>query len=367
MPAKWKIKEVEELTRLVKESPVVAVANVTGLPSKQMQEIRKGLKGKLDMKVVKNRLAKMAFEKAGIKGIKELEDRIDGPTALIFSQEDPFKLYQKFVDSRVNAPAKPGQIAPMDIVVPAGDTSFKPGPIIADLQGAGIKAKIQGPIIVVMQDSPVIKKGEAFSAQLASVLSQMDINPMEIGINVRAVLENGTVYDAEVLNIDKEATLGKLAVAYQNALNLAVEVCYPTKESVKLMIAKAANNAKNLAIEAEIYNDETVDYFRSKAEREAKGLATAANYTPGEKVESPKEEKKEEVPAEEAAKEISEESKEVKEEVKEEAPSEEAKEDEAVAADIEAKVEEAAEEKLVEEADPIDQVPESPKEEGKSE
>jgi large subunit ribosomal protein L10 len=211
MPAKWKFKEVEELTKLVKESPVVAIANIEGLPSKQMQEIRAKLHGLVTMKVVKNRLAKMAFEKAGIKGIKELEERIDGQTALIFSDENPFKLFQRFKASRVNAPAKAGQKAPTDIVVPAGDTPFKPGPIIADLQGVGIKAKIQGPIIVVQQDSPVIKEGDAFSSQLASVLAQMDIKPMVIGVNIRAALEKGTIYGSDVLDVSAEDTIAAMA------------------------------------------------------------------------------------------------------------------------------------------------------------
>ena len=113
MPAKWKIKEVEELTKLIKESPVVAVASIDGLPSKQTQEIRAKLHGQLVMKVVKNRLAKMAFENAAVKGYKDLEENISGSTALIFSKENPFKLYQQFKASRVNAPAKSGQIQVM--------------------------------------------------------------------------------------------------------------------------------------------------------------------------------------------------------------------------------------------------------------
>lgn len=409
MPAKWKFKEVEALTKLVKESPVIAVASIESLPSKQMQEIRAKLHGQVTIKVVKNRLAKRAFEAAGIKGIKELEENVEGPTALIFSNENPFKLYQMFKSSRVNAPAKAGQKAPMDIIVPAGDTPFKPGPIIGDLQAVGIKAKIQGPIIAVVQASPVIKEGEEFSAQLANVLAQLEVNPMEIGINVRAALEAGMVYGKDVLDIDAEQTLSDLATGYQNALNLAVEIGYPTKESVKLMIIKAANNARNLAIDAEIYNGETVDYFLSKADREAKGLASAANYTPGakaeapkeekkeepkeekkeekkveeakveekveekvEKKEAPKEEKKEEAPAEKKKEEVKEEAteekaaeeivaEEKKEEAKEEAKeekSDEAKEEEAIAEAVEAEQEEKAEEKLIEEADPLDQVPE---------
>jgi len=293
----------------------------------------------------------MAFEKSAKKGLKELEERIDGPTALIFAKENPFKLFQKFYANRVKAPAKAGQKAPYDIVVPAGDTPFKPGPIIADLQGVGIKAKIQGPIIAVIADSPVIKKDEEFSAQLASVLAQMEIFPMEIGLDIKAALEDGTVYSADVLHIDADKTLSELLTAHQNAVNLAVEAGVYNKESVGLMISNAANSARNLALEAEIYNEETVDYFLSKGDREAKGLAAAASYVPGaaSKAEEKKEEKKEEAVEEEKAEEKpAEEAKEApKEEAKEEAPAEESKEE--VPAE-EAKEEKPAEEEKKEEA-----------------
>lgn len=360
MPAKWKIKEVEQLSKKLSESPVVAVAGVKGLPSKQFQEIRAKLHGRVDIKVVKNRLARLAIEKSSRKGLKDLEKHIEGPTALVFSQENPFKLYQMFAESRVKAPAKAGQEAPEDIVVPAGDTPFKPGPIIGDLQEAGIKAKIQGPIIVVAQDSPVIKQGEEFSAKLATVLAQMDILPMEIGIDIRAALEDGMLYEADVLRIDKEKTLSDFAAAHQNAISLAVEAGIYNAETTGIMIAKAAREARNLALEAEIYNAETMDYFLSKAGSEAKGLAAAAKYEPGaaaeEKKEEPKEEKAKEAPEVEAEEEKAEEAKEEKpvegapreeakpEEVKEE-PKEEKKEEAPTGEKEEVKEEAPAEEK----------------------
>ena len=39
-----------------------------------------------------------------------------------------------------------GDIAPVDIIVPAGDTGIPPGPAIGTLTKAGIKASIQGSI-----------------------------------------------------------------------------------------------------------------------------------------------------------------------------------------------------------------------------
>jgi len=258
MPAKWKFKEVEDLVKKINQSPVIAIAGITSLPSKQMQEVRKKLKGEVEIKVVKNNLAKLAFEKSKKPGLKDLEKSIEGPVAIIFSKDNPFKLAQLFISSRVKAPAKTGQKAPFDIIVPAGDTPFKPGPIIGDLQQVGIKAKIQGPIIVVTQDSPVIKKGEKFSQKLASVLSQLEIHPMEIGINIQAALENAIVYTADVLSISKEKVLEDIILAHQNAINLAVEARIFNKESTPIMVERAARVAKELAIEAKVYTPEEI-------------------------------------------------------------------------------------------------------------
>ena len=62
--------------------------------------------------------------------------------------------------TKTAAPAKPGDIAPEDILVKAGDTPFKPGPIVGELQKAGIPAAIEGGKIVIKKDKVLVKKGE---------------------------------------------------------------------------------------------------------------------------------------------------------------------------------------------------------------
>jgi len=277
MPAKWKVKEVDELAKKLKTTPVVAVAGIKGLPSKQLAQIRKKLHGQAEIKVVKNSLINLAFEKAKTLGLVELEKSVTGPTALIFTNEDPFRLAQMFMASRVHAPAKAGDVAPFDIIVPAGNTPFKPGPIIGDLQSVGIKAKIQGPAIAVVEDSPVIKKGEKFSQKLASVLAQMEITPMELGIDLRAALENGMVYGADALSLSQEKVLADIGIAYNNALNLAVEARIFNKVSTPAIIEKAARVAKGVAVEAKIYTEEEALQKLTKAEGAGETPAAASS------------------------------------------------------------------------------------------
>jgi large subunit ribosomal protein L10 len=276
MPAKWKVTEVEELAKKLKTSPVIAIAGITGLPSKQMAQIRKKLHGQVEIKVVKNSLAHLAFAKVKVSGLDELEKSITGPIALILTQENPFKLAQMFMASRVHAPAKASDIAPFDIIVPAGNTPFKPGPIIGELQGVGIKAKIQGPAIAVIEDSLVIKKGEKFSSKLASVLAQLEITPMELGIELRAALEKGMVYGADALGLSQEKVLEEIGKAYHNALNLAVEAQIFNKVSTPVIIEKAARVAKGVAVEAKIYTEEEALQKLTKAEGVAAPAAASS-------------------------------------------------------------------------------------------
>ncbi|MBE6493413.1 MAG: 50S ribosomal protein L10, partial [Methanosphaera stadtmanae] len=182
-----------------------------------------------------------------------------------FTEMNPFKLFKILEDSKTEAPAKAGSIAPADIVVPAGDTSFPPGPILGELQQAGIPAKIDKGSIVVTDDAVVVEEGEPVPKNVADILTKLEIYPMEVGMDLLAVCEGNTVYTSDVLAIDEEETKTSLATAYQNAINLSVFAGILNSESAPLLIQKAARDAMNLAINANILTSETTDKILSKA------------------------------------------------------------------------------------------------------
>jgi large subunit ribosomal protein L10 len=61
--AEWKILKVDELTREVTGSPVVAIADVKGIPAPQLQHIRKRLRGKVKIIVSKKSLMQHSLAK----------------------------------------------------------------------------------------------------------------------------------------------------------------------------------------------------------------------------------------------------------------------------------------------------------------
>jgi len=188
MVAIWKQKEVENLAEKIKSSKVVGLVSITNIPSRQFQRIRKSLKDKVELRVARLNLMKRAFKKAGVSG---LESYLTSPLGLIFSKElNVFQLKKLLDNNKSTAPAKPGSVAPNDIVIPKGDTPFAPGPIIGELQNVGIKAAIEGGKIVVKEDSVVAKKGEVISPEVANVLSRFGIEPMKIGFDLKVAFED---------------------------------------------------------------------------------------------------------------------------------------------------------------------------------
>jgi large subunit ribosomal protein L10 len=295
MVATWKVKAVEELSQKMSKSKTVGLVKITKIPSSQFQQMRKGLRGKIELKVTKGSIIRRACEKANIKG---LDAHVKGEVGVVFSELGAFKLAKLMKTTKTTAPAKPGSIAEKDIIIPAGDTPFKPGPIIGDLQKVGIKAKIQGGKIVITDDSPVVKKGGVISADLANVLARLNIQPVELGLTINTAYESGMIYPGDILNIDTETVLGNMVTAHSQAISLAYKAEIYNKETIKLFLHKAFTGGISLALNTEVVNKETIEMLLSKANMQMESVAAAAS---GEIAPAPAEKKKEEPKNEEDA------------------------------------------------------------------
>lgn len=268
----WKVKKVDEAKQFLLGQPVVGIVDLQNLPSAQMQEIRKKLRGKADIRIYKLEILRRAL--AGT-GLATLEKYIAGPTGIITSSENPFALYRLAKKNRSKAAAKAGAVAQKDIIVPAGETDLPAGPVLGDLKIAKIDVKLEKGKVVVAKDSLVAKKGEAISERAANALNKLGLKPVEVGLNIKAVYENGEIYGAEILDIDEEQFMRNLRGCHAAAINLSVAAGIVNSVSVLLLIQKAAQNARALALSANIITPETVLGMISKAAAQAakiKGL-----------------------------------------------------------------------------------------------
>jgi large subunit ribosomal protein L10 len=171
MPTQQKIDAVADLKALIERAALIAAADYRGLPVRYMQDVRRGLKkGGVEVRVIKNRLLRIAAQEAGQD---ELMRIIDGPTALAISYDDVIEAAKAIMDYAKTAPsgfAVRGAFLDGQ-VISEGDlkalTGLPPKPVMI----AQIAGQLQSPLagLVALLGSPI----QEFSSLLHSALSEL--------------------------------------------------------------------------------------------------------------------------------------------------------------------------------------------------
>jgi large subunit ribosomal protein L10 len=273
---KWKKDEIEDIKKLIITHSSIGIVGVHGIPSNQLQLMRKNLRGMADLKMCRNTLIDRALDESS-DDVKKINKYVEDQTALLFTNENPFKLYKILQKGKTSAPIKAGGISPKDIVVQKGPTSFPPGPIVGELTGAGIPAGIEGGKVVIRETKTVARKGDVVEAKLASILSRLDIRPVELGLELRAVYEKGMIYESKLLAVDETQYIANLTFAVQRAFNLSINCAYPAKATISTLLAKAASQSRNLAINAELVIPDIIDVLLAKANAQMLSIAHLAS------------------------------------------------------------------------------------------
>ncbi|MHA1606179.1 MAG: 50S ribosomal protein L10 [Candidatus Freyarchaeota archaeon] len=271
----YKLKKVAELVRLMEKHDVIGIAGIEGIGAKQLQELRSKLRGQALIRVEKNTLVKKAIGKlAGKKkGIGKLEAYIRGPIALIFTNMNPVKLNMFLEKNKTRAPVKPETITPVDIVVPAGNTGLPPGPVISELGNVGLPTRVESGTIWITKDTVVAKAGDLVSKPLADVLRRLGIEPLEVGLTLKAAYDSGVVLSEDELKVNVEEVFASLKAAHVEAFNLAVNAQIMTPETAMVILRIAHVEAFNLAVNAAVATAETLPAILRVAEGKAVSLA----------------------------------------------------------------------------------------------
>ena len=274
----------DELQRLPTEYNVLALSKMTKVRATQLMMIRKKFRNDIKIKVIKDKVATRAFEKVkSVVGLENLSKQLEGQCALIFTNINPFKLNLIFAQNKVFLPAKGGDIATKEIVVPAGNTGIAPGPVLSEFKAANVPTKIDQGTIWVSKDTLVAKPTDVISTQLASLLSKLDVKPIEAGISVNFAVAEGLVFQDQDLLINLDEYKDELLRSFEQALALATKAGYMTPETVKPLLVKAQHQAMSLASEAGYLTSETADFVLPRAYVQAQAVANKAKekgYSP---------------------------------------------------------------------------------------
>jgi large subunit ribosomal protein L10 len=268
----WKREEVDELADLVGSYESVGVVDVTGIPSRQLQNMRREIHKDARLRMSRNTLVVRALEEVD-DGLEDLAEYVDGQVALVVTDSNPFALFRKLEESKTPAPISAGEVAPNDIVIEAGDTGVNPGPFVGDLQGIGAAARIQDGSIHVTEDSLVAEAGDEITRDMASVFGELGLEPKEVGLDLRAVFSDGTLFETDELAIDIEAYEADIRAAAARARNLSINAVYPTTGTAPALLSKALGEAKSLGLQAAIESPDMAEDLLSRADAQVRALA----------------------------------------------------------------------------------------------
>lgn len=275
------------------------VVGVDNVGSRQMQEIRTTLRGHGEVLMGKNTLIRKCLRGLVEKypAVEKLMPVIRGNIGFVFTKEDLRDVKKLILSIKVKAPAKAGALAPVDVWVPAGNTNMGPEKT-SFFQALAIPTKIARGTIEIINDVHLIKKGDKVGASEATLLNMLNVSPFSYGLVLLQVFEDGTLYEASVLEIDLNELRTRFLSGVRNIAALSLAIGFPTLASAPHSLVNGLKKLIAVAAATEIEFPaaaRTKAYLKDpKAFAVAAPVAAAAPKAEAKKEEKKKEEKKEE-------------------------------------------------------------------------
>ncbi|BCU68314.1 50S ribosomal protein L10 [Sulfolobales archaeon HS-7] len=254
---KWKLEEVNELEKLLKENKGFIIASVESFPADKLHDIRRRLRGRALLKVTKNSLMDIALEEAGIKN-EEIRKYLTGPNVIIFTSENPFLLDLELSKNKLRKFAVGGENADEDVILPAGDTGIAAGPMLSVFGKLKIQTKVQDGKIHIAKDTVIAKKGEKIPQEITPILQKLGIQPVYIQLKIKGAYYEDIVINGENLHLNIDDYRMNVISAHLFGKQLAVEISYPAPEVLDEIILIDVRRAISLASELGYVTPETV-------------------------------------------------------------------------------------------------------------
>lgn len=291
----WKANYFTKLVQYMEDYPKCFIVGADNVGSKQMQQIRISLRGTAVVLMGKNTMMRKA-----IKGhvdnnpmLEKLLPHVRGNVGFVFTNEDLSEVRKKLLENKVQAPAKAGALAPLDVIIPSQNTGLGPEKT-SFFQALAIATKISKGTIEIINDVHIVKEGERVGASEATLLNMLGISPFSYGLVVQQVYDSGTIFEPRILDIKPEDLRAKFLEGARNVAAVSLQIGYPTVASVPHSIVNGFKKLLAVAAVTDVNfkQAETVKEFLKDPSKFAAAVAPAAAASPAK--EAKKEEKKEE-------------------------------------------------------------------------
>ena len=301
MPKKAnKVHVYEKTQEFFKKYKNIVIADVKDISTDKIQKIRheiislgqtETLCGKTT--VIQKSLKEMVEASKGDlpkhlpkKALDEFVEAMPGlHLLLIFTNKDIAEISNITAKYVIEKQAKPGQLSPVEVIIPAGPTGMDSSQIDY-FQALKIPTKVSRNQLEITTATKILHVGQKITLSEINLMKKFNIKPYRHQMKIKKLLLNGKCYGEEILKVTDDYMKTKLEQGIKNILGFSLASHVPTPASAPHIISNAFRNICALSLGTNVLIDAT------------KGMKEA----PKKKEEKPKQEekpKKEEKPPEE--------------------------------------------------------------------
>jgi large subunit ribosomal protein LP0 len=295
----WKSNYFLKLVQLLDEYPKLFIVGVDNVGSKQMQQIRGSLRAHATLLMGKNTMIRKAIRGhiENNPALEKLLPHIKENVGFVFTNEDLVDVRDKILENKVQAPARAGALAPLDVMIQPQNTGLGPEKT-SFFQALSIPTKISKGTIEILNEIHLIKEGDKVGASEATLLNMLNVSPFTYGLVIRQVYDSGTIFSPDILDITPEDLRAKFLEGVRNVAAVSLAIGYPTVASAPHSIVNGLKNLIAIACETDISfkaAEKAKEYLKDPSKFAASAPSAAAPAAGGgSPAKGKKEEKKEE-------------------------------------------------------------------------
>jgi large subunit ribosomal protein LP0 len=246
-----KVRYFKQANLLLDKYDKILIVVCDNVQSQQMQKVRHTLRGTAEVLMGKNTQIRRVMQDrcaSGNERDKIMYDKIVaeglvyGNVGMIMTNGDLQYIRKKLEENKIQAPARQGAVAPLDVTVPAGNTGLEPTKT-SFFQALNIGTKITKGTVEILKDEKVITKGEKVGSSEATLLQMLGIKPFFYGLQLKFIYDQGSVYTTEVLDLTDDDIKKKFEAGISRVTGLSLGAAYTTSISFPHVLMNAFKRA----------------------------------------------------------------------------------------------------------------------------
>jgi large subunit ribosomal protein LP0 len=226
---------VARIRHLLRGIETECVCGKTTVIMKTIRDYLENNKGKLPSHLTEENLTQISKFLEGLQ------------VMLIFTNRqlsDITEIINKFT---IEKQAKPGQLSPIEVIIPAGPTGMDASQI-EYFQALKIPTKVMRNQLEITNSTKILTVGQKISISEINLMKKFNIKPYKHLVSIKHLLLNGKLYDEGILKVTNDYMKEKLELGIKNLLSFSLGANVPTNASAPQMVANAFRNICGLSL-----------------------------------------------------------------------------------------------------------------------